>query len=76
MRVATLILCALIVLAPAVVAMTWTGGPGAAAETDFNLYLNGSTYSTIIWNVSAAADDVFNFPVYAGEQYVFGETLE
>ena len=70
------ILCTLFLLAPAVTAITWSGGPGTITDNDFHLYLNGSTYSNIAWNVSVTTEPTLHYPIYPGEKYVFGDTLE
>jgi len=50
-------------------------GCSSTDENVMYLYLNTSRKSTIHWNLSDSDASIINFPVYPGEEYIFGGTI-
>lgn len=47
----------------------------ASVETDFNTYINGSSYNNINYNITAGDADDVEFVIIPGNKFIFGNTF-
>lgn len=47
----------------------------ASVETDFHIFINGSSYNNINHNITAGDADDVEFTIIPGKKFIFGDTF-